>query len=539
MIRFYWDNDYKFIIITCMKGEIVVLVAIGMLLQVTCGVTVTQYVCPSGYFFDFQHCELCASNCKCSTMGGCDACVDGYTKYQGQCIQCPQASGIYGTCSSCCSKTEGTQLSCTDCEVVANSYTFLYSGRCIVSPGCFEIDSNGFCTECFSGFYELNNLCYACDISCATCTDSTNCLTCAKGYYWGVVNGGLCKACPAGCATCDVSSTCYGCLSGYYLLQGSCLTCPDYCSACSDGSTCTACSQGILVSSLCVLCTATTYQGSAGCVGCIASNNFVSCTVCADQYFLDSNGVCQICADFITGAVRCTNQNTPIQCLYDYNATLTERYYLVGITCIKNIKSCRKISDIYGNCSVCYDGYTITGGACVQCAFTGCKSGFTSVVANVCTCTACNSGYYLSGGACLACSTANCATCPGNVCATCIVGKYLNVGSCDPSSAGNCLTAATALTCSVCNDGFYLGSDNLCYRCQSNCLLCLGRFSCTICAFGYFLHSNGACAMMPSNCVALDVAFGCKLCEYGYYVYNGYCIPCKVELGTVRNSLCS
>lgn len=97
----------------------------------------TYYLCPSDYFFDLQHCEMCAPNCICSSMGTCTSCIAGYTSYNGTCIQCPQASGIYGACSSCCSKTEGTQISCTDCQLVANSYTFLYSGRCIASPGCF------------------------------------------------------------------------------------------------------------------------------------------------------------------------------------------------------------------------------------------------------------------------------------------------------------------------------------------------------------------------------------------------------------------
>ena len=188
--------------------------------------------------------------------------------YQNTCIQCPQASGIYGTCSSCCSKTTGTQISCTDCLKIGNSYTFLYSGRCITSPGCFEIDSYGFCTECFSGFYEVDNLCYACHASCSTCSDSTNCLTCANGYYWGVSNGGLCTNCPSGCSTCDSLGQCNSCLANYYLFGAHCLSCPSNCNYCTDGSTCTSCSNGILVSNLCILCTDSTYGGTTGCVSC-------------------------------------------------------------------------------------------------------------------------------------------------------------------------------------------------------------------------------------------------------------------------------
>ena len=296
-----------------------------------------------------------------------------------------------------------------------------------------------------------------------------------------MTNGGLCIACPSGCATCDSSGTCYSCLSGFYLFQSSCLSCPTYCSGCSDGSTCTSCSQGILVSSLCVLCTDTTYQGSTGCTNCAASNNFISCTQCADTYFLDSNGVCQLCSAFITGAIRCSNQNTPTQCQNDYNTTLTERYYLVGITCIKNVKNCRKISDIYGNCSQCYDGYTISSGSCVQCTFTGCLAANQTVLSNVCTCTECDSGYYLTSPTCTACSTTNCAVCPGDTCSSCVTGFWLNGATCSASTASNCKTASTATLCSVCNDGYYKGSDDLCYNCQANCLKCTDRYTCTLC----------------------------------------------------------
>ena len=116
-----------------MKAIIALLLAIHL----TSAATVSYYLCSQAQFFDSQHCERCLANCVCKDMDTCDSCVSGYTMYLGTCIQCPQASAIYGTCSSCCSKTTGTQLSCTDCLKVTNSYTFLYSGRCITSPGCF------------------------------------------------------------------------------------------------------------------------------------------------------------------------------------------------------------------------------------------------------------------------------------------------------------------------------------------------------------------------------------------------------------------
>lgn len=334
--------------------------------------------------------------------------------------------------------------------------------------------------------------------------------------------------CPTGCGTCDSSNNCYSCLSSFYLFQTNCLNCPSNCSSCTDGSTCTACIAGILVSNLCITCQDTTYGGSAGCSICVANNNFVMCTQCQTTYFLDSNGICQSCASYIAGGLYCRDQNTPTQCQNDYNSTLTLRYYLVGITCILNAKSCRKINDIYGNCSSCYSGYVITAGACVVCTFTGCVPANSSVVSNTCTCTLCSSGYYLNLGVCSTCTTLHCATCPGNTCATCVTGYYYSAGSCLVSAVSNCQTTATSLTCAICASSYYLGSNNLCYACQANCQTCSSRFVCITCAPNYFLHSTGSCVAMPTNCISLMANFTCSLCNYGYYLSNGYCLACQV-----------
>jgi hypothetical protein len=259
----------------------------------------------------------------------------------------------------------------------------------------------------------------------------------------------------------------------------------------------------------------------------VASNNFIVCTQCQTTYYLDSNGICQSCATNIAGGLYCRDQNTPTQCQNDYNATLTVRYYLVGITCILNAKSCRKINDIYGNCSSCYSSYTLTAGSCVLCPFTGCVAANASVVNNTCTCTLCNSGYYLNAGSCTACTTLQCATCPSNTCSNCLTGYYLSVGSCLSTVVANCKITATSSTCNTCMTGFYLGSNNLCYACQTNCLICTARFVCTSCADNYFLQAT-SCVAMPTNCIALATNYTCSLCGYGYYLSNGYCLACKV-----------
>lgn len=112
---------------------------------------------------------------------------------------------------------------------MANYYSFLFSGRCILSAGCFEVDSNGFCIFCRTGYYTKDNLCYQCDNSCSTCADTDNCLTCAPGYYWKVADYGLCSPCPDGCATCTSDNICTSCLNKYYFFTDHCLQCPVGC----------------------------------------------------------------------------------------------------------------------------------------------------------------------------------------------------------------------------------------------------------------------------------------------------------------------
>lgn len=354
-----------------------------------------------------------------------------------------------------------------------------------------------------------------------------------------MANGGRCTACPSGCGSCNLAGSCSGCLVNYYLFQSNCLGCPTNCLTCSDGSTCTTCSAGILVSNLCILCTDVTYGGSAGCTSCSNNNNFILCQQCADTYYLSSSGTCQSCSS-IPGALRCTDQNTPTQCQNDFSATLTLRYYLVGITCILNSKSCRKISDIYGNCSQCYSGYTLTAGACTQCAFTGCDLTTASVVSNVCTCTACLTGYYLSGANCVACAALHCSACTVGGCTTCAQGYHLNTGSCVSNALAHCLVSTTSSACTTCQDGYYKGSNSLCYACQSTCATCTARFVCTSCSNNYYLNSNThSCVQMPNNCLALDSNYVCTLCQYGYFLSNGFCLACKVELGTVINPIFS
>jgi proprotein convertase subtilisin/kexin type 5 len=206
---------------------------------------------------------------------------------------------------------------------------------------------------------------------------------------------------------------------------------------------------------------------------------------------------------------------------------------LLGITCVKNLKNCKKISDILGNCSSCYSGYKMIANACILCDFTNCLTGMSSVISNVCTCTQCNLGFYLpvASVVCTACTTPNCGVCSVlNVCTQCKSNFYLTGVTCTLSTASNCLIASTAVsTCGTCNNRYYLGSNNLCYSCQSSCSKCSSQFTCISCDPNFYLHPNNYCIIMPNNCVAVTVSTGiCTLCLHGYFLVAGVCQTCSI-----------
>ena len=180
------------------------------------------------------------------------------------------------------------------------------------------------------------------------------------------------------------------------------------------------------------------------------------------MYFLDTvNGVCRDCSLHIPGAARCRDEKTPTQCQNDYDPVLTNRYYLIGISCILNAKSCKKIADINGNCFSCYPNYIMSSGACQACPFSGCVAANATVINNVCTCTVCTRGYYLAGVTCTACTALHCAICASNTCSACLQGYYFSGGNCLLGSGPNCLQAKTGSSslCAVCMDGYFLGSN--------------------------------------------------------------------------------
>lgn len=193
----------------------------------------------------------------------------------------------------------------------------------------------------------------ACQASCATCVDSTFCSSCNSGYF-NAANGdyALCIACPVGCSACSSLTACSTCLTGYRL-SGTCLQCPPNCNQCT-ASACTTCATGFaLITGGCVPCTTSANGGTAGCLVCSVNSGSISCSKCADGYYLTNSNTCATCHSRFPNSGLCTSSQL-IQCRNDFVATLASRYYLVSGQCVANTKKCKVMRNTQGDCSSCY-----------------------------------------------------------------------------------------------------------------------------------------------------------------------------------------
>lgn len=129
-----------------------------------------------------------------------------------------------------------------------------------------------------------------------------------------------------------------------------CMACGVNCVQCT-ASGCSACAAGsALIAKVCFLCTDGTKGGSVGCTECQTVSNLISCTTAALTYYINSNGQSLPCSTTFPNSLYCTSAG-PLQCLHDYDPTLTNRNHLINNQCISNINSCKSIKNTAGDCS--------------------------------------------------------------------------------------------------------------------------------------------------------------------------------------------
>jgi proprotein convertase subtilisin/kexin type 5 len=252
-------------------------------------------------------------------------------------------------------------------------------------------DSPFVCTSCISSAFLTNSsTCIACDRICTTCVGTpTNCTGCPPGQTF--VGGSCTGGCPSNCITCTNSTVCLTCNRGFVVANGSCRGCSSTCSTCNpyNITQCTSCANGLsLVNFACVTCPDK----------CQTCNRGV-CTTCIPGFKPNSGGICIRKCEI--SCASCSD-NQPSRCRSCYKGS-----YLSGSTCKLNI-SC----NINSTCTDCGQGlgYVLADFTCTKCPNISnclqCDASYTT------RCSVCKNGYYLD-------SSYKCSTCMNN-CLQCI-----------------------------------------------------------------------------------------------------------------------
>ncbi|RDX41022.1 hypothetical protein OH76DRAFT_257034 [Lentinus brumalis] len=349
---------------------------------------------------------------------------------------------------------------------------------------------------------------------CPTGFNGTSCETCSPGFF-----GPTCQACPAGCGSCDDGMTGTGrCLEP--VIQNLPSTCNCLNGACGSSGQCT-------------------------CIpGWTTADNGTACAKCADGFFLNSDGSCEVCslgctqcADGSGDCISCKsgftqNANDRTQCIAQQATTSTgtvcpDGSFSDGTSCQPCSPLCQTCTgSSSSDCIICGSGKYSLNGTCVGTDDNGVCDG-SSLVAdnNKHECNSCPSK-------CTKCqfTTFNVASTIDQVqCTDCVAGFFLSGGKCiDSCPKGTFLDPKDNVTCSACDSscGTCAGSSTFCLTCANNQLASSGKCVAS-CPSGTF-SSSGQCITCHPDCETCSgSSFNqCSSCSSDRPVLtNGRCLP--------------
>ena len=227
--------------------------------------------------------------------------------------------------------------------------------------------------NCPAKYYKVfsTHTCAACDIACATCTNSPSpCQSCNSSYSY--FNETCLSACPAGYYGAVITNFTYkictpcnqACLTCYGGTDTQCYTCNFDMMLYKSGSWCkSACAVGwgyILDSQYCTHC-------NPRCVSCF--NNGNNCTTCRTT---GSNAGFQIITDFVANTGPCYGI-----CPNGYFANLTTRFCDL---CTSPCKTCNLLTT---NCTSCIINFYLLNYTC----YSTCPAGYFN---NITVCSLCD-----------------------------------------------------------------------------------------------------------------------------------------------------
>jgi proprotein convertase subtilisin/kexin type 5 len=424
-----------------------------------------------GYFYDTDKWTRCWIGCAAcnsagsSTTNDCTACLDGYVKFNSQCLKKTNLPENYfyktdgdtsftqcGTnCATCTTQAVGDNQNCVTCKSPTTTKLMTLQGI----SNCYDINNPPANYSYDTGLkkWVFTGTCYQSCSKCSTSGDDTshNCITCKAGYSLS-----------------DDSTKCYNSKpNGRYLDRVSLkwTPCDTSCASCLNGVSCETCPSDKYLNPSTKLCT-------AGCsVGWFKTENPKTCKQCIHPC-LECDGAtatsCLSCASgFNLLNKSCVTQNCPMNSMYKDE---------IGI-CLPCLSGCKTCSDGF-TCDTCADGSFKLDGNCVK---------------------TCPNGFYLGTDTngnkqCMPCDS-SCQTCSDGTksCQTC-QPKFYRVpskGICSPL----CLET-------------YVLEDNICKSCSE---------------VGKSLFGNQCVIKCPSGYISVSGV--CKSCqETGQFNFGGNCV---------------
>ncbi|ESU45247.1 Variant-specific surface protein [Giardia duodenalis] len=467
-------------------------------------------------------CKNNDNNCvtgQCDTVGGteiCTRCEATYVPINGKCAL---AADSQEKCKNADNSAAGEQT-CGKCL----STTFMYKGGCYdstVPPGnviCSEAGSTaGQCETCADGYFKnsgaspTSDSCSECDPTCLTCSTAgvSGCKSCKEGYFLGATSGtaGKCIQCSSkteqnwpgveSCAKCTSSNT--------QNTPATCTECAENYYLKTNGATsCVTaeqCGEGFF---------ATTVENIKKCVSCgDATNGVDGCEKCTAPAQGKVKPTCTKC----TGKYLKTAPDGTTTCI-EKNACTNDFFPVDDSSNGHKCVSCGDTTGVTVDTNKNYVGVA----NCAKCNAPQAIQGSSGGTATA-TCTECAAGFlHTSSEGATSCVE----TCPEGyfehtasntkkkTCQSCATANSLNPSVTGIPGCASCTYTegdTSVLTCSECEQGKKPSLDGKsCNTCSdSNCAFCNSQQVCEGCNSGYIL--DGA-ACTQQTCSTPD----CKTC---------------------------
>ncbi|KAM3143243.1 hypothetical protein pb186bvf_004575 [Paramecium bursaria] len=432
-------------------------------------------------------CHVSCLTCQGFLSTDCLTCKLNYILIGNSCI-CPNGYNILNAQQDCVQNSILCHQTCLTC--IDN-----YQDKCISCDSQRQLLIENqllfqFSCQCIDGYYDQNNICQLCELSCLTCTSSgpTNCLTCDSNKLRIKSNLNQCQ-CQSGYndnlnegTICVINlTTChYSCNVCFGLAYDQCIECVISSNRQLNLNSC-QCKSGYFEDGqqICLQCNQTCFT----CIG----NQFDQCLSCDIRQYRIFNGN------------RC-------ECIQGYNDKL-------NLTCHQNFIPCHL------ECDTCY-GYSSYN--CLTCRIN-------SYLTSDDSCE-CNVEYVKVQSQCIDCQTEQ-----GMITYECQYknsndGVWTYGEQCDNGRNNQreaCYNNIIQKNYGCTN---IIKQQSICYKCPDHCIKCNlinGTIICSQCEENYFNEQISCVQCNEETCLQCNSPRNCIECKNNLIPTNGQCLQCK------------